>query len=259
MNVNLKLDKQPLLAVGLTVGFWLSGLISILATRQAEGVSPIWLADGFLAAGFLLLNRTWAVRMAVVCFVLLFCTRTLSGDPASTTILFGLLNLFEAAAAAFVARKVLGPTLRITNVRRVALMIVFGIIAPGLAAAAMASVICGYVFHTPFFTVMRDWFMADATGMGPPPPVAGALPGRPPPNPFKALPPRGRRPPGLRRRGDGPGVRQLHVLGALRGLHRPDPAGVPHRSARRRRRWGDRGRHRSDRHHRRPCLALYGA
>ncbi len=65
MNSNLKLDKQPLVAVGLTVGFWLSVLISILATRQAQGVSTIWLADGFLAAGFLLLNRSWAVRMAV--------------------------------------------------------------------------------------------------------------------------------------------------------------------------------------------------
>ncbi len=165
MNSNLKLDKQPLVAVGLTVGFWLSVLISILATRQAQGVSTIWLADGFLAAGFLLLNRSWAVRMAVACFVLMFCTCTLAGDPAVTTAVFGLLNLFEAATAALIARKALGPTLRITNVRRVALMIVFGIGAPCMAAAAVASTICGYVFHTPFYPVMRDWFMADATGM----------------------------------------------------------------------------------------------
>ncbi|MFO1015880.1 MAG: ATP-binding protein [Caulobacteraceae bacterium] len=165
MNFNLKLDKQPLTAAGLTVGFWLSVLVSVLVTRQAEGVATIWLAGGFLTAGFLLLGRTWALRLAAVCFVLNFCTCALSGDPPYTTFAFGLLNLFEAAATAFVVRRTLGPALRLGNSRRVLMMVLGGIIAPCLITAAVAAAICAYAFHAPFQPVLRDWFMADATGL----------------------------------------------------------------------------------------------
>jgi len=157
-------NRQLALSAALFLAFGGSVLFSVAATRQADGISTVWLANGFLAAGWLLLDRRMALALAGACLLVNIACNQLMSDPPAVSILFSLINQAEAFTAAWLARRACGQMLRLTSLTRVMRLLVFAI-APATAGAALLAANISTLFGRSFNGVLGDWFYADALGM----------------------------------------------------------------------------------------------
>ena len=152
------------LASGVVAAYVASMAFSLSLTREGAGVATIWLAGGILAAGFLLLPRRWGLAAAAVCLVMQFAYNLVIGNPPIAAATFPALTVGEAAATAWLARKVCGETMRLTSMTRVARLLLLAVApAAGLTAILAADVFT--LYGRSFDTVLAAWFYGHALGM----------------------------------------------------------------------------------------------
>ncbi|KQW72895.1 hypothetical protein ASE17_07955 [Phenylobacterium sp. Root77] len=152
------------LSLGLSVAYAASVLFSLTLTREGSGVATIWLAGGIMAAGFLLLPRRWGVGMAAICIAFQFTLNLVVGNTLLASATFPALTTAEAAATAWLARKVCGSTMRLTSMARVAKLI-FLAVAPATGLAAVLAADIFTLYGRSFNTVLASWFYGHALGM----------------------------------------------------------------------------------------------
>jgi signal transduction histidine kinase/ActR/RegA family two-component response regulator len=152
------------LSGSLAVVFAACTTFSLLLTREAGGIAVVWLGGGVLAAAFLLLPIRWSVGLGTLCGVVqLFCNLALGNSPVAS-LTFPVLTIGEAAAAAWLARKVCGPAMRLTNLTRLGRLIVLAI-APATAVAAILAADLFTLYGRSFNIILSSWFYGHALGM----------------------------------------------------------------------------------------------
>ena len=124
-----------MLSVGLTAGSIASAQIGLSLVVQADGASPIWAANAFMAAALLLLPRAWALGVVAACFL---GEVALAGSGPNLLLgaALSVINVGEAFIVAALARKACGRTVRLTNFGRVWRLLAFAIV-PAVAVSAM--------------------------------------------------------------------------------------------------------------------------
>ena len=152
------------LSGGLTLAYVASVLFSLSLTREGEGIATVWLAGGILAAAFLLLPRRWSAPMAGACFLFNLGVNLAIGNAPAAALTFPVLTFGEAIAAAWLARRVCGATLRLTSLARVARLILLAV-APATAVTAILAADILTIYGRSFNTVLTSWFYGHALGM----------------------------------------------------------------------------------------------
>ena len=152
------------LASGVALAYGASMAFSLNLTREGAGIATIWFAGGILAAGLLLLPRRWGLAAAAACFALQFAYNLMVGNPPLAAATFPTLTIGEAAATAWLARKVCGETMRLTSMARVARLLLLAVApATGLTAVLAADIFT--LYGRSFNTVLSGWFYGHALGM----------------------------------------------------------------------------------------------
>ncbi|MBA4013962.1 MAG: histidine kinase [Phenylobacterium sp.] len=152
------------LASGVAVAYGASMAFSLSLTREGAGIATIWFAGGILAAGFLLLPRRWGLAAAVACFAVQFAYNLMVGNPPIAAATFPALTIGEAAATAWLARKVCGETMRLTSMPRVSRLLLLAV-APATALTAILAADIFTLYGRSFNTVLSGWFYGHALGM----------------------------------------------------------------------------------------------
>ena len=152
------------LSGGVAVAYGASMAFSLSLTREGAGIATIWLAGGILAAGLLLLPRRWGLATATACFTVQFAYNLLVGNPLAAAAIFPALTIGEAAAAAWLARKVCGETMRLTSMSRVARLLLL-VVAPATGLTAVLAADVFTLYGRSFNTVLSGWFYGHALGM----------------------------------------------------------------------------------------------
>jgi signal transduction histidine kinase/CheY-like chemotaxis protein len=166
MLQDARLRRSPMLALGLSVGFAASVAAAVLVTREAQGIATLWTANAFLVAAWMVLERRWAAACAGACLAANIGIYVAVGDHPAPAATFAVLNQLESLAAAWAARRVLGPSLQVNNAGRLARMTGAAVIVPCLVTSGVAAAACAAFFGRDLISVWRDWFFSDLTGLG---------------------------------------------------------------------------------------------
>ncbi|WP_333587375.1 ATP-binding protein [Phenylobacterium sp.] len=156
--------RETALALWLAGGFAACALFSVTLTRDTNSIAALWLANGLLAAGFVLLPRGHVIALALACAALSLTINLLTGAGLPASPIFTALNITEAALAAWITRRLCGPRMRIRNLAALLKVTVLAV----LPAAAATAVLTGLAFGPlgrPFDAVAFGWFAAHALGM----------------------------------------------------------------------------------------------
>lgn len=131
---------------------------------QIPGVATIWLANGFVAAGLLLLPRSWGVGLALACLALSFGYHLVLGHPALQSLVFPVIDMAEATGAAWLARQACGERAPLNDLRQLGRLVVLAI-APATACSALAAANASVIFGRSFDHTLMVWLPANAAGM----------------------------------------------------------------------------------------------
>ncbi|MEI7931581.1 MAG: ATP-binding protein [Alphaproteobacteria bacterium] len=155
---------QALAALVFAALFAVSVGFAVTETRMADGIAAIWPANAFLAAGFMLLRRNWALACAAGCLASNVAFNMAGGDSFPLALTLSLLNLGEAAAVAWLARKICPGMPLITYASLTRLLA--GAVLPAVAVSStIAATVCTILFHKDAVTVLRHWISSDLLGM----------------------------------------------------------------------------------------------
>ncbi|MAK83794.1 MAG: histidine kinase [Phenylobacterium sp.] len=164
MEVAGAMRRDIALSVLLCVGFASFALFSIALTRDSHSVAALWLANGLMSAGFVLLPLASAVGLGVACAAISLTINILTGAPLDAAPIFTSLNIFEAVLAALLIRRFIGVRPRINGLPAL-LRIAFCAIAPATGFAALLAGASLSYLGRPFDEITFNWFAAHALGM----------------------------------------------------------------------------------------------
>ncbi len=156
--------QQALAAAVFTALFAVSVGFAVAETRMADGIAAIWPANAFLAAAFLLLRRNWALACAAGCVAANIGFNVAVGDTPLLALTLSGLNLTEAAAVAWLARRLCPgmPAISYASLAR----LLSGAVVPVVGVTA---IVAAGVFSTAFgkdpIAVLRHWISGDLLGM----------------------------------------------------------------------------------------------
>ena len=153
------------LSVALTAAFAVSAYIGLKLIVKADGAAPIWMANGFLAAALLLLPRYWGGGVALACFCIQVVLGLVRGDLVPLVVSLSAVNIMESVIVVVLARRVCGRGVRLTNLRRVARLVLLAILPAAAASAAAAAAIEALLIDAPVRLTLISWFISDALGM----------------------------------------------------------------------------------------------
>ncbi|OYW92822.1 MAG: hypothetical protein B7Z13_08930 [Caulobacterales bacterium 32-67-6] len=158
------LQRDTALGLTISVAFASAALLSVALTRDANSVAALWLANGVLAAGLLLLPLRKAVVLAAACAAISLSINLITGAPPEVAPVFTALNIVEALIAALMVRRFCGARHRIANLPQL-LKIALLAIAPAAGLAALLAASALSAMGRPFQDVLIGWFVAHALGM----------------------------------------------------------------------------------------------
>ena len=164
MAAGAAMRRETVLSIVLPVGFLACALFSVALTRDSHSVAALWLANGLLAAGFVLLPLASAVRLGIVCAALSLGVNFATGAPLDAAPVFTSLNVFEAVVAALLVHRLFGAQKRISGLPDL-MRLAFLAVAPAAGLTALlAGASLGFMGR-PFETIALNWFTAHALGM----------------------------------------------------------------------------------------------
>ncbi|MEH6678269.1 ATP-binding protein [Phenylobacterium sp.] len=153
-------------AFGLVIGlaFAAAALLGVVLTRDAHSVAALWLANGVLAAGLLLLPVRKAAILGLACAAASLAINILTGAPTDLAPVFTALNIVEAVVAALLVRRFCGNRLRIGALPEL-LRIAFLAVAPAAGLTALLAATALAALGRPFYEILSNWFLAHGLGM----------------------------------------------------------------------------------------------
>lgn len=152
------------LAAVLVAGYAASVLLSVLVSR-GDGAASLWTANGFLAAGFILLPRTWRYGVAGLCVAAQAAISLAAGDDPVRAALYPFVNLVEAGLAAWLAIRFCGVRARRLSLRELALLPIAAIAPAAAIAGVMGAAIDFFIAGQPPLDGWLAWAIPGGLGM----------------------------------------------------------------------------------------------
>jgi len=135
------------MAAGVVAGYLGSVLFSLLVALTDGHAATVWTANGFLAAGLILLPAAWRAPVAAICVVGQAAISLAVGDGLLRATLYPLVNLIESGLAAWLAVRFCGAHARRLSLRELMLLpigaIIPAAIVGGLIGAAADAALGG--------------------------------------------------------------------------------------------------------------------
>ena len=164
MATGRRLQRDTALGLAIGLAFGAAALLGVALTRDTHSIAALWLANGVLAAGFLLLPFRTAVLLGIACAAISLSINILTGAPSDVAPVFTALNLVEALTAALLIRRFCGARIRIGNLPEL-LRIAFLGVAPAAGVTALLAATSLATLGRPFQEVLPTWFLAHSLGM----------------------------------------------------------------------------------------------
>ncbi|MDO8901473.1 MAG: ATP-binding protein [Phenylobacterium sp.] len=164
MVTGRRLQREMALGLTICLAFASAALLSVALTRDTNSVAALWLANGVLAAGFLLLSPRGAIALGAACAAASLAINILTGAPSDIAPVFTALNITEALLAALLIRRLCGTRIRIGGLPQLVRIVLLAV-APAAAITAVLAACALAALGRPFTEVLSNWFLAHSLGM----------------------------------------------------------------------------------------------
>lgn len=134
-------------------------------TLGAGGLAVLWINNGLLAAALLLLPRSSAIPLAVVCAQVDFLAALLTGSAPSQAALIAIFDLTESVAAAFLIRQVGGAGLDIQHFSRLWRVALLAVLPTTLVMGSLGAALLTRLIGGDFVSIWIAWAGGDFLGM----------------------------------------------------------------------------------------------
>jgi signal transduction histidine kinase/CheY-like chemotaxis protein len=139
----LKINRSSVFgAVALLVFGYVVASFASTILREYTKSDPLWIANSFVMAGYLLLPRRWAIVCALACMALSIAINLIFGHSLAESLLHPLINSLEAITVATLAVRF--AAVRLTTPGRVARLLCLAIV-PGILAFAVVNAVANLV------------------------------------------------------------------------------------------------------------------
>jgi integral membrane sensor domain MASE1 len=160
----MRLDRLAVTA-SLVAGYAASVLFSVVMSRVGGQGATLWTATGFLAAVLILLPGAWRIAGAGACVASQTVIALLAGDGVFRAALYPLVNLFEAAIAAWLALRFCGAGARRLSLRRLMQLIVAAIAPAAMAGGALGAAVNAALSGRDLLQGWAAWTLPGGLGM----------------------------------------------------------------------------------------------
>lgn len=153
-----------MLLVGIT--YFLFARVGATYTVTDVGISVLWLANAVLLAAFLIFPlRQWPL-MALGALIAELLTG-LGLFPVAASIAFGLINIFEAALAAWLIRQAVPGKFDFDRVTSATRFLLLGPLLASCVAGLMGAAVYIWLGQEPgsYWSLWRLWWFGDALGL----------------------------------------------------------------------------------------------
>jgi len=134
-------------------------------TVGAGGLAVLWINNGLLAAALLLLPRSSAIPVAVVCTIIDALAALLTGSIPAQAGLIAACDLSESVLAAILIRQVGGAGLDVHRFSRLWRLTVFAVLPATLTFGTVGAILLTRLIGGDFLTTWGVWFGGDFLGM----------------------------------------------------------------------------------------------
>ena len=147
-------------AVGYFAVCWLG-----LSLDVTSGVGSVWPASGVLIGLLLVAPRHQWINVATGAFVGGVAANLIVGFNAITSTGYTLINLGESFAAMWLVRRYSPDAIRLRQASDVTSLFAYCVLAAGTVGAPIAAGLASLASNANFWTVLRTWWTADASGV----------------------------------------------------------------------------------------------
>jgi integral membrane sensor domain MASE1 len=164
-DATMRLGRMTLTG-SLVGGYAASVVLGFLLGRAAgQGVS-LWTANGFLAAALILLPGVSRLLAAGGCLTCQAVIGLLAGDGVARAALFPLINLLQAALAAWLALRFCGAGARRLSQRRLTLLILGAIVPAAMVGGVASAILSVMLGGDDAMAAWAEWAIPGGLGMG---------------------------------------------------------------------------------------------
>ena len=157
-------ERHPLLPAFLLLAYIASTAFAYALTRGTGGLAVLWINNGLLAAGLLLLPRAPAIQLAILCTLTDCLGAVLSGSLPAQALLIAACDLLEAVAIAVMLRRLGGAAQDPTVLPRFGRVLLLGFLPVTLLVATIGSALAALLFGDDFKALWPVWAGSDYLG-----------------------------------------------------------------------------------------------
>jgi signal transduction histidine kinase/ActR/RegA family two-component response regulator len=150
------------MTVLLVFGYVIASFASTILHEYTKS-DPLWIANSFVMAGYLLLPRRWAIVCALACLALSITINLIFGHSLAESLLHPLINSLEAITVAALAIRF--AAVRLTTPGRVARLLCLAILPSILAFAVINAVANRVVLGQPIDGKLLAWLSGKIVGL----------------------------------------------------------------------------------------------
>lgn len=153
-------------AVALALVYLATSLAAYAWTMTDKGLASLWLGNGILAGGLLLLPADCALALCYVGWIIdLICCLSLGGLPLGRAVLIATIDVVEAVIMAILTRRACGAALNLTRVCRLAALVLAAILPATLATGLVYAFFMRVLFDDGSVWPFLIWFGGDLLSM----------------------------------------------------------------------------------------------
>ncbi len=159
-------NRGAALAAGFGIVYVLAAVTCWNFAASQNGIALLWLNNGWLAAGLLLLRARLATLLAALSLATDFCCAVFLGHSGLAQAgLIASFDLVETYFAAVLIRNFCGAGLDTTRIRRYAMLITVCAVPPTIAYGTLSAGIGHWLFGESFMRLSANWAVGDYLGM----------------------------------------------------------------------------------------------
>lgn len=168
-RIRLFRPAQARRAQGLDLAFLAAyavcALLAYTWTTSVNGLAVLWICNGLLAAGLLLLPRQQALVLALLCTTIDLLAALNSGSPLGRGLLIAGCDLAEAVLAAVLIRRVCGAGLDMNVLPRFRNFVLLAALPATVTLGTLGACLAALMFKDNFLTAWKTWVFGDFLGM----------------------------------------------------------------------------------------------
>lgn len=154
--------RPAILPLGFLLAYVAFSILAYSWTTTTGGLAVLWPCNGILAAALLLLPRSQALVILMLCGVTDLICSYQTGSAVDRALLIAGCDILEALVAAFMIRRVCGAALDMTSVARVRSFTLFAALPATLVVGTLGALLA---FQGDFLKIWPTWVLGDYLGM----------------------------------------------------------------------------------------------